>query len=217
MFDDVFADPAAIVEAAARHAVFAAPAPGSSGYPGPQAPAPGAYAAALVAAIDPAFAALFGTAAGSVGEIQCQLSLVTVPPAALHPQQTVPHVDLAQPDRFAVLHYLCDRPFGGTAFYRQDATGLELVTRAEWERFVAARDATLAEGRVPAYPSEATPGFTRIGSVPARFNRVVAYRSNLLHSGEIPDGPDYSDDPRRGRLTGNLFARYRAAAPDAAM
>ena len=42
------------------------------------------------------------------------------------------------------------------------------------------------------------------------FNRLVVYRSHMLHSGRIPPGAELSDDPRRGRLTANIFVTYRA-------
>ena len=36
---------------------------------------------------------------------------------------------------------------------------------------------------------------------------MVIYRTNLLHSGIIPDDMTFSADPRQGRLTANLFVR----------
>jgi len=121
----------------------------------------------------------------------------------------VPHIDIAEADRFAILHYLCDPPFGGTAFYRQDATALEQITRTDWTAYCAARDASLAVHGARGYPSDATPGYTVTAQIPARMNRIVVYRSNTLHSGIIPAGITHPADARRGRLTGNLFAIYR--------
>lgn len=208
VLDNVFAAPAEIVAAVAGQARFA-PAPGTGGYPGIQAPAPAAYSRALLAAAAPALALLFGHDDGAIGGIGCTFSLVTQPPKALHPLQTVPHIDIAEPDRFAVLHYLCDAPFGGTAFYRQDATGLEQVARADWPRFQAERDAGLAQPCARGYPSPATPGYTRTAAIAARMDRIVVYRSHSLHSGIIVPGLPHPADPQRGRLTGNLFAIYR--------
>jgi hypothetical protein len=48
-------------------------------------------------------------------------------------------------------------------------------------------------------------GFDEIGRVEARFNRLVVYPSNLFHSGILPDDYDFNPDPRRGRLTTNIF------------
>jgi Family of unknown function (DUF6445) len=210
VLDNVFAAPEAIVATVAARARFA-PAPGTGGYPGIQAPAPADYARALLAAAAPALALLFGNEDGAIGGIGCTFSLVTDEPATLHPLQTVPHVDIAEPDRFAVLHYLCDAPFGGTAFYRQDATGLEQVGRRDWHRCQAARDAGLATMVPSGYPSPATPGYTRTAAVPAKMDRMLVYRSHSLHSGIIVPDLAHPADPHTGRLTGNLFAIYRAA------
>lgn len=208
VLDGVFAAPDAIIAAVVTNARFA-PAPGIGGYPGIQAPAPAAYTRALLAAAAPALTLLFGQADGAIGGIGCTFSLVTEPPETLHPLQTVPHVDIAEPDRFAVLHFLCGEPFGGTAFFRQDATGLEQVTRAEWPQFQAARDAGLAADSRRAYPSPDTTGYTRTAAIAAQMDRILVYRSNSLHSGIIVPGLPHPPDPVSGRLTGNLFAIYR--------
>lgn len=207
VLDGVFADPAAIIESVTRRGAFSAPVRG--GYPGLQARAPALYARALLAAADEALAKVFSHAEGAVGGISCAFSLVTVAPRQLHPLQTVPHVDIAEEDRFAILHYLCAPPFCGTAFYRQDATGLEQITRADWPGYTAARDASLAAHGARGYPSQATPGYTITAGVPARMNRMLVYRSNTLHSGIIPAELAHPSDPRSGRLTGNLFGIYR--------
>jgi hypothetical protein len=209
VIDDVFADPAGIVAEVANRGSFTAEGIAAEGYPGVQAPAPSAYARALLAAADEALTTLFGTRDGAIGEIVCQFSLVTRPPAALLPLQTVPHVDIAEPDRFAILHFLCAAPFGGTAFYRQNATGLEQVSRTDWPAFAAERDRLLIENPNRAYPNAGTAGYTQTATIEARMDRLVVYRSHSLHSGIVPPDVAHPADPRRGRLTGNLFARYR--------
>ena len=209
MIDDVFADPAGIIAEVARRATFSADGIATAGYPGVQAPAPSAYVRALLAAADDALAAMFGTRDGAIGEIVCRFSLVTLPSAELHPLQTMPHVDIAEPDRFAILHFLCEAPFGGTAFYRQDATGLEQLSRADWPAFAAERDRLLSEKSDRAYPHSGTAGYTQTATIEARMDRLIVYRSHSLHSGIIPAHVAHPADPLRGRLTGNLFARYR--------
>jgi hypothetical protein len=44
----------------------------------------------------------------------------------------------------------------------------------------------------------------------SRLDRVIVYRSRTLHSGQIGSEAALSDDPRRGRLTANIFVNYRA-------
>lgn len=209
VLDGAFADPGAIIESVARRGDFSAAPVRDSGYPGLQAPAPAAYARALLAAADEALGKVFGHMEGAIGGISCAFSLVTAAPEQLHPQQTVPHVDIPEEDRFAILHYLCDPPFCGTAFYRQDATGLEQLSRADWPSYTAARDASLAVHGARGYPGDATPGYTITARIPARMNRMLVYRSNTLHSGIIPAELPHPADPWSGRLTGNLFGIYR--------
>ncbi|MBW8881174.1 MAG: histone acetyltransferase, partial [Asticcacaulis sp.] len=50
-------------------------------------------------------------------------------------------------------------------------------------------------------------GFIEIARVEGRFNRALIYPGNLLHSGLLPEGFNYSPNPRLGRLTGNIFIR----------
>ena len=47
--------------------------------------------------------------------------------------------------------------------------------------------------------------FERTGGFEGVFNRLIAYRGSLLHSGDVAPGFGFSDDPRQGRLTVNTF------------
>ena len=140
--------------------------------------------------------------------IEASFSMVTAPPATLVPAQRAPHFDSTDPDHIALLHYLSDTPGTGTAFYRQRATGIEMVDEANVSGFVAAakRDAA---ARPAAYINETDAHFEQIGAVEGVPDRLVIYRGNLLHSGIIPPGMSMSDNPRTGRLTANLFVRAR--------
>ena len=209
IIDGGFADPTAIAAAAAARASFSREGITQGGYPGIQAPAPAAYVHALLTIADAALGVVFGAAGGTVGEVSCRFSLVTRDPATLDPLQTVPHVDVADPARFAVLHFLCDGSFGGTAFYRQAETGLEQVHRDDWPAYAAARDRAMTQSS--GYPGTETPGYVQTAAIPVRMDRILVYRSHTLHSGIIRPGRAHSADPCTGRLTGNLFARYRTA------
>jgi len=57
------------------------------------------------------------------------------------------------------------------------------------------------------YIRESDSYFERIGAVEGLADRLVIYRGNMLHSGIIPEDMDFSSDPRRGRLTANIFIR----------
>lgn len=138
--------------------------------------------------------------------IEASFSMVTAPPATLSPAQRAPHFDSTDPDHIAVLHYLSDTPGTGTAFYRQRATGIELVDDANVAAFVATakRDAS---ARPAAYINATDAHYEQIGAVEVRPDRLVIYRGSLLHSGIIPPDMAMSGDPRVGRLTANLFVR----------
>ncbi|QZH74208.1 MAG: hypothetical protein JY451_10745 [Erythrobacter sp.] len=185
----------------------------NGGFPGLRAPLPATYVKALLQRLDPLIGELFFPGrAMKLTRFDCNFSLVTYPPARLHPRQKLPHVDVADGDRIALLHYLCPAHFGGTAFYRHLASGMECVDLADREAWLAVIRETIA-GDLHGYPDDATPGFTRIASFSARPNRLLAYRSHNLHSGVI-DRPDLlSEEPMVGRLTANFFLEYAPLDP----
>ena len=140
--------------------------------------------------------------------IEASFSMITLSPETLEPAQRAPHFDSLDPNYIAVLHYLSDNPASGTAFYRQRATGIEVVDEANVFAFVTAaeRDAAV---RPAAYINGTDAHYEQIGSVAGTPNRLVIYRGNLLHSGIVPPGMLMSEHPRTGRLTANLFVKGR--------
>lgn len=137
---------------------------------------------------------------------EASFSVVTTPPERLHIAQRAPHFDATNPKLFALLHYLRVPPGTGTAFYRHRSTGIERVTDASQPQFVsvAGRELTrLSPGS--GYINGSDDFFEQIGRVEAVPDRLIIYHGNLLHSGIIPHGMPLSSDPRRGRLTANLF------------
>jgi len=140
--------------------------------------------------------------------VEASFSMITAPPATLAPAQRAPHFDSTDPDYIAVLHYLSDTPGTGTAFYRQIATGIEVVDEANISAFVAMakRDAAV---RPAAYVNGTDAHFEQIGAVEGVPDRLVIYRGNLLHSGIVPPDMSMSGNPRTGRLTANLFVKGR--------
>ena len=82
------------------------------------------------------------------------------------------------------------------------------MTEANLAQFV--RTATSDAARLPAesgYIQGSDDFFEEIGAVEAVPDRLIIYQGSLLHSGVIPPGMELSADPRRGRLTANLFVR----------
>ncbi len=208
VIDDVLEDAEALRGAACAVRPWRAMPPGS--FPGLRAGLPAAYARALLARLHDAIVnKLLGGGAMRVARFECSFSMVTLSPAELTPLQRMPHIDVARPDRVAIMHFLCGPPFGGTAFYRQVATGLEQVGPQTRDRYIAARTEGLAMLRPEdGYPGTDLPGYVRTAAFGARFNRVLAYRSCSLHSGMIEDPSLLSPDPAKGRLATTLFVDY---------
>ena len=139
--------------------------------------------------------------------LECFFSIVTTPPDALAPIQRLPHFDGLERTRIAVLIYLSGADQGGTAFYRQRATGFETVDAERFPHFEAALNAGVAEHGLPppAYIASDTPLFEQVAAYEARPNRALIYRSCLLHCAHIAPGTPLPADPRTGRLSINSF------------
>lgn len=207
--DGLLAEPGRIVDHAAQHGVFESVA--GNYYPGVRAAAPPDYVEGLVHALDPLIRSAFTPGAVHLVRAECFFSIVTTPPSALAPEQTTPHIDTSDPLQFAAVHYLCGEAFGGTSFYRQNATGYEHVTPERAAAWNAARVAALGGERTPGYMPRGDADYAEIAHCPAAFNRLLLYRSNQLHSGIIPDVTLLDPDPCRGRLTTTLFVAYSPA------
>jgi hypothetical protein len=182
-------------------------------YPGVRAPAPRDYVQALVKALRPHLATVFGAPADGRAHLTSALSMATLPADQASLAQRLPHIDTTAPSQLAILHYLCGPEHGGTAFYRHRATGFEAVSPERGEVYFAAlrreMQATPAarDGFGEGYIVASGPLFEQTAVIAPAFNRIVVYASNLLHAGMLPDRP-LSLDPRVGRLTANTFFRF---------
>lgn len=205
--DDVLNDPDVLVEQAV-HAAWAPPH--HTNYPGLNAPLPDAYGQAILAAVRPILARGFGLPGHLPLSLFGFFALATQAPGDLAPIQKIPHRDSSDPFQIALVHYLCRDQAGGTAFFRHKASGFESVDARRAAGYDAASAAELAEGPdLPRHVDEATPGFEQVDFAPIAFNRLVAYRSHVLHSGLL-NPARLGDDPRTGRLTANCFITVAA-------
>lgn len=199
--DDVFANARDVARFGREEAAFTAPR--VVAYPGLNAEVPEGFAAPLVTALRPVLARGFGVPSEARLAGFGYFGLVTLRPEQLDAIQAVPHVDYVGPRCLAALIYLCDEACGGTAFFRHRETGFERLTAENIGAYNAAR-ASEAEAGQQAYITGDDSLFERIGGVEARFNRLVVYNGNLLHSGQV--NPErLSPDPKLGRLTLNFF------------
>jgi hypothetical protein len=201
--EDAWPEPRSLVESAVARTDYSVR---SLYYPGVRSSAPPEYAHGMTDRLREIIASTFGMR-GELSITDCTFSLVATPADKLVGFQRVPHFDSTDPNRLAVLHYLCGPERGGTSFYRHRATGTEVVSEEVRERYVKAVNAEVkSHGMPPArFIDEDTAMFERIAKYECAFNRVLIYRGNSLHSVTTP--PDFvpSPDPRAGRLTVNTF------------
>ena len=202
VLDDFWPDPDALREDAASLKM------GEIGphYPGVRAPVPARLAETMRRRIAPLLVQHFGLdPAPAVSE--AYYSLVTTAPGDLAPIQRLPHFDGVEPSRIAVLLFLGEGEQGGTAFYRQRATGYESVDAARLDRFTTTLEEEVRKHGLPepAYIAGETPLYEQIAIQPGRCNRALVYAGNTLHCAYLPPAVRLSNDPRIGRLTLNLF------------
>jgi hypothetical protein len=200
--DDFWPDPDALREDAASLRMTAI----GPHYPGVRAEVPPRLAETMRRRIAPLLAEHFHLdPAPAVSE--AYYSLVTTAPADLAPIQRLPHFDGVESRRIAVLLFLGHGEQGGTAFYRQRATGFESVDAARLDRFRTALERDVQTHGVPdaEYIAGDTPLYECIAVQPARFNRALIYAGNTLHCAYLPPEVVLNADPLAGRLTLNLF------------
>ncbi len=200
MVDDLLLEPQAVRDAAVG---LTFDLPTRTLYPGVTATVDQAFAADLLTALRPPMQNVFGVPAAAPLACNGYFGLVSTPEGELTLRQSIPHVDTTQAQSLAILYYLCDEAFGGTGFFRHRATGIETMSDAARPAYDAALETELA-GRTPAYPCADDPAFALIGRAEAKFNRLLVYPGNLLHSGLVAV-ERLSADPVKGRLTMNLF------------
>ena len=178
----------------------------STGFPGLRAPFDPNYMGPAMPGLQAVLTDVFGLSKGVILR-ECCASIVTVPPADLRPAQCMPHFDGADPKLMALLHYIDHPEKGGTGFYRHKATGFESVTPEREADYRAAIQTQREAGSLPSgrYMTQSGDLVEKIGSVEGRYNRMVLYRSNILHSGDINPENEFCDDPAKARLSINTF------------
>lgn len=203
IIDNAISEPERLIEAA-EAAVFEPPA--HTRYPGLNAPLPEFYGRGILNAVNPLLARGFGMPAHLRKTMFGFLALATQPPETLDAIQKVPHHDSPNPFRIAMVHYLCHAIGGGTGFFRHKATGFESVDSRRRPDYVrhAAEELKADSGQFTRHVNADTPNYQLIDFVELKFNRLIIYRSHVLHSGLL-DGAVLSESPRIGRLTANSF------------
>jgi len=211
--DNFLSDPQQMVQAAvARRGLFA-PAPINC-YPGIEQPMTPDFDRHLHQHFStyllPAFhgAELLGMAT--------RMSLVTLKPEQLMPQQRICHRDArdCRPGEGAVasvMYLFDDARMGGTSFYRPMRHPDEIDFLLYQARMLDNAAFCKVIGDEPCYYNGDQRYFEKICTVPAAWNRAIFYDATIFHSGQI-DAPELLDaDPAHGRLTINAFLHYRRA------
>lgn len=204
VIDQAVADPDRLVRKAARGHFT----PQGAMFPGLRIRAPLSYEVFLERLLRPLLEPHFGLPArGRLTFPMCHYSLVTTPPEQLDPLQRVPHVDSVQSNGLATVHYLFRGDWGGTAFYRHRGTGFEVVDASRSEAYFARLQDEVAreDATGPGYINGDSPLFERVDSVDGVYNRLVVYRRNSLHSGNIDSARVPPADALAGRLSINSF------------
>jgi hypothetical protein len=203
VIEDAWARPHELIELAAGKTDFSAR---SLYYPGVRSSAPVDYAQAVVSRLGELILQTFGLR-GTLAITDSTFSLVMTPAESLVAFQRVPHFDSPDPNRIAVLHYLCGPEHGGTSFYRHRTSGIEAVTETNRDRYVRLVNLEVKSSGMPPprFIDEDTTLFQRIARYDCAFNRVLIYRGNSLHSVNTPPSYIPNSNPRAGRLTVNTF------------
>lgn len=175
-------------------------------YPGVRASLGGETAAAFAAGLSPVIGEALGLSA-TRWRGEAFFSIVTAAPDSLAPIQRLPHFDGLEVTRVAALVFLAHADFGGTSFYRHRATGFEAITAERYPLYGEALKADVARHGLPPpdYIGDGAPLFDEIANFPQAFNRLLLYRGNVLHCSRMRNTHALSADPRRGRLTINMF------------
>jgi hypothetical protein len=178
-------------------------------FPGIRAKVPLAYQRFVIQHLRNTLADFFGVTASTLHFTNCHFSLVTTPGDKLVTLQRLPHIDSPFASELAFMHYLFKSDLGGTAFYRHRSTGFEYVDLERNTEYCSRVSAELAgpDNAPPGYITADSPLYEQIFSEMAKFNRLLVYRRNSLHSGNLAKGFVPDSNPRTGRLTINGFLK----------
>lgn len=178
--------------------------PAGGHYPGLRSPAPIGYQSFINDELSDVLTQVFALQKSQISMVDSYYSLVCTPLEQLSVVQRLPHFDQPKTDELAVIHYLCDAKHGGTSFYRHRSSGFEYINEQRLGSYLASLENEIQRygmPRKPCYINNENVFFSKVVSVPAKFNRAVIYRCSSLHSGDI--SPDYKFDlnPMSGRFT----------------
>ena len=150
-------------------------------------------------------------------DMHCRYSMVTLPPQCLSPRQRLCHRDSVnvppqQSIQASVLYLFDDVSLGGTSFYEPACGEHEAALLFHEASTLSSEAFEHKYGMAAGYMVGSNRWFLQIGSVPAKWNRLIFYDGSTLHTGDITAPEKLSDDPACGRLTLNGFFTCRRNA-----
>ena len=134
----------------------------------------------------------------------------TIPKRDWATMQKVPHIDSTDPRQLATVLYLCDESFGGTGFYRHEASGIEKVTPENYPELSQKlkEELILIDQDIKNPNSDGRDNFKTLMECSAKVGRLVVYPSSLLHTGLVNPEKNTERNPHAGRLTITSFIQY---------
>lgn len=215
VIEDALADPDALVQFAVTSRAAFTPVDNSA-YPGISLEMPAAFTARLDEFFVEHLRRDFD--ARRTLRARSRLAMVTLPPHALRPFQSIchadgQHIDPGQSIQASVLYLFKDESLGGTSFYEFARPPQETDGLLRDSQRMPAAEFTQKYGIAQGYITASNDWFTHVGRVAAKWNRLVFYDGSMLHSGDVFAPEKLSGDPSSGRLTLNGFftSRRRAA------
>jgi hypothetical protein len=205
VIDNLVSDAEQLVEQAAGKVFADVP----DYFPGIRAKAPLSFQRFFIEQLRDILADYFGLIASKLYFTNCHFSLVTTPGDKLSLLQRIPHIDSIFPSELAFIYYLFKSDLGGTAFYRHRSTGFEYVNFERNAEYFQRLSVELQGPHAPmtGYIDADTPLYEQIDSQEARFNRLLVYRRNSLHSSNLTRNFIPDANPRAGRLSINGFLK----------
>lgn len=203
IIDDLLVNPEEVINFASHTAYFEPVGSDGTYYPGVRDNMPAPYGRSLREVLLPIISEYYyGGVERACVDLVCKLSVVTLQPDQLMAEQKIPHIDSSDENAYAMVHYFCDESHGGTSLYRYKPTGEVKITNDPintMKSMTAAAKESFDEH--DAYLNGDTSLFERVGCVSAKFNRLVLYKSNLLHCADIESERSCQQNVLAGRLS----------------
>jgi hypothetical protein len=147
-------------------------------------------------------------------ETHSRLSLTTLKPAQLSPQQCLPQrsTEGLPREHIGISMSLClfeDESLGGIGFYEPEQQPPQIAHLIQNSKTLSADDFATLHPMKRGYCSGSNEYFRLVQTIPAKFNRLIVYDGAMFHAQHITSPEKLSDDPTLGRLSLNALITCR--------